>query len=295
MRSVVVLLACAGLVCGQDLAAVEDAIERRMAATIPFYLEWTEQVLDGDVVGSEVRGRLAYGKQRSAVHKVEDVTGKPWHWCQVWDGTHSVELYGDGGDWSGSRRADPIGAGPFGVLLFGLDPGSFSNLGRSRFVGREQLGEFRCEVWEREELPHNQPVRRWLAIDHGYFPVQVIHYGREEQARSIFRAEKLARRGDAWFPVRIRNPDPDREGVATLIAVDPATLRTELTAADFELPGPRRVRHADGRVERSGWWGSLTLPGWAWLVLEILLGIAVVVAVHYVVRKAVTRATAPAS
>jgi len=258
----------------QDLEEIARVMAEREQASFPFAVSYRVQVQSGDRNGEPdlLPAKVAHRIDRM-LWRGEFVDGhtpiREEH-CWARDGTtwsfirHDPEVWWL--PWRGEIAAPPkftwrVLPADFGLELASQRMSAFLHRPSARIRGRESVEDFDCVVvlvdWVDSASSRIQhPLALWLAVEHDYYPVQVVRYVREAypdiRNEDRITVDGLVYKPDSWrvvdelttvgrarFPVRARQLSRSRFQDAMQIKVDRATLRlgSEVTEDDFDLPG----------------------------------------------------------
>jgi hypothetical protein len=148
----------------------------------------------------------------------------------------------------------------FGLEFASQRLSTFLHRPSARIRGRGNVARFECVVvlldWMHPKPSRIQhPLGLWLAVEHDYYPVQIVRYTREADPHvrnenlatidgKVYKpgtwrvVDELTVVGRARFPVRARQLSLWRFDDALRMNVDRATLRlgSDVTEDDFDLP-----------------------------------------------------------
>ncbi len=263
------ILSLAAIARAQDLEEIARVMAERERATFPFAVSYRVQVEhrgETEVFPATVahradrmlwEGAFDDGLVREEHCWARDgttwwfVKHDPEVWWQLWHGEIAAPT-------SFTWRLLPADCG---LELASQPVSAFLRRPSARLGGRERVGDFDCVFvvvdWVHTDVPRIQhPLGLWLAVEHDYYPVQLVRYVREAYPDiddedpitvdglvykpEVWRiVDELTVVGRARFPVRARQLSRSRFQDALQMWVDRATLRlgSDVTEDDFDLPG----------------------------------------------------------
>lgn len=260
------VLLLAALAQAQDLEEIAGVMAERERVTYPFAVSyWVEvQSEQEGQPGARYPARAAWSVDRLLWRGA--VAGEEHCWARIGNTWWFVERDPRDRLWHGEIAATPEFTWRLVPVDFGLEHASqplskFLLRPSARIRGRERVGDFDCIVvvmdWVHSETEHIQhPLALWLAVEHDFYPVQVVRYTaeaypdtRDEDRLTIdgkvykpatWRVvDELTTVGRACFPVRGRQLARSRFERGMRMTLDLATLRVGREVEDdaFALPG----------------------------------------------------------
>jgi hypothetical protein len=258
----------------QDLEEIANVMAEREQATFPFAVSYWVQVrapsADRNGEPDMFPARVAHRSDRMLWRGPFDDGYVREEHCWARHGTIWWFIRNDPEawwkPWHGEIAAPPkftwrLVPADFGLELASQRMSTFLARPSARLRGRENVADFACVVvvvdWVDSAASRIQhPLVLWLAVEHDYYPVQLVRYVREAYPDTrnedrltvddavykpnVWRVvDELAVVDGARFPVRARQLSRSRFDEAMQMNVDRATLSfgDEVTDDDFDLPG----------------------------------------------------------